>query len=1038
MVNMAVITGKTQNYTLKIFSVTPAGRVDDVTSYTTCHSSDQDVVKRNTQTPTQNVQRAYKVNEGMYNPIQLCLAPLVTETCARVYLDGSETSSHHSVSVITKFGKHTKFLYFRVWRPNIPITLTVSDSILNQVRGWRVPKKEFNSDDNNNNKGKSQTNRRAADFGILSDKESPFDENYSSNEDVEIDNTGSDLPFRHHNSQSIRQTNTPPEHGGGSGGSYHHSHSSSHQLMSCETRFQSAVVEVFATFSVPQDQYLVNNQVRFRITDLVIDRISIGNRGVASLTGNIVEGSAPGVTNVQVKSSTGSLIGSVQIEVTTDKVNIESIRSNVITGLSLQVSSHLDLRGAIVARLTKSSEFKKKYQEATLEMTLNYDDGTSLPLHHIPERDVLFTIDVLDDQLIAVKHAHPFYSPRFLVLKPGQGDLIKLTLESSPHCFRKKPRLLAIGHVYVDADLANDEEEEEFEVGGALNHVNQTLETVEKGVAHINLSYDGLVISAGTTPNREFNRKMNQADASNSPTGNQQSKFHQTNSNNNNNGYSQHPPSLHASALTPLEIGMYTLLAVFCLAVFIFIINCAFFMAKHRRKNDSNSPRKNLASNRKLSSGIPKRKDGTVAATTAAVGAAANCSPDWVWIGREILERNAIDTACQRALMPNEKFNNNNNNNNINIINNINNNINNVDGSDNNNNNNNNNSSYNMNDNNNTNDLNIYNNDGIRCFGEAGLIGQQPGDNNNCRNNTTTLQRNSNYNNAPLSTSSATTTATTNVASNDNSPPPLTSPSPFASKFNPNTNHYRDCYDDDDDDVNNGGQDDDDDDEDVDSSCEIVSRDELEPRLVDLARNCKRSKRRVVDGEESSANQKSLRTKVKCIKNPENRFQTPSSQPPFIFNNSINHITDINSHQIQQPQPATTSRTTPPLYNSSNSSHHQRYTPPSQQHHFPNNLVKPLSPRPSLPHKFLSNKPTTQLTNSTLNEKQRLNNIQSENMMKVGSSGKNGLERGLKKPEGDIGYCNSGSSDVEWDCVALGVPPDELSEYFDNLKESIA
>ena len=41
------------------------------------------------------------------------------------------------------------------------------------------------------------------------------------------------------------------------------------------------------------------------------------------------------------------------------------------------------------------------------------------------------------------------------------------------------------------------------------------------------------------------------------------------------------------------------------------------------------------------------------------------------------------------------------------------------------------------------------------------------------------------------------------------------------------------------------------------------------------------------------------------------------------------------------------------------------------------------------------------------------------------------------KGEG-LGYCNSGSSDVEWDYAALGVPPDELSEYFDNLKESIA
>ena len=37
-----------------------------------------------------------------------------------------------------------------------------------------------------------------------------------------------------------------------------------------------------------------------------------------------------------------------------------------------------------------------------------------------------------------------------------------------------------------------------------------------------------------------------------------------------------------------------------------------------------------------------------------------NCAPDWVWIGRETLERNAINTGCSEALMPEADFNGNN------------------------------------------------------------------------------------------------------------------------------------------------------------------------------------------------------------------------------------------------------------------------------------------------------------------------------------------------------------------------------------------
>ena len=69
-----------------------------------------------------------------------CLCMQVAQSCNLVYLDGSETKGSGSVSVIAKYGRHTQFLFFRVWVPNIPLDIELSDSKLSQIKGWKTPK----------------------------------------------------------------------------------------------------------------------------------------------------------------------------------------------------------------------------------------------------------------------------------------------------------------------------------------------------------------------------------------------------------------------------------------------------------------------------------------------------------------------------------------------------------------------------------------------------------------------------------------------------------------------------------------------------------------------------------------------------------------------------------------------------------------------------------------------------------------------------------------------------------------------------------
>lgn len=82
--------------------------------------------------------------------------------------------------------------------------------------------------------------------------------------------------------------------------------------------------------------------------------------------------------------------------------------------------------------------------------------------------------------------------------------------------------------------------------------------------------------------------------------------------------------------MTSLEMAMYVLLALFCIAIVVFTANCMLFVARHRRKLKEKETKDPVSE-----------------------------VQDWVWIGRETLERNAVVTTCSQTLMPDADFNGN-------------------------------------------------------------------------------------------------------------------------------------------------------------------------------------------------------------------------------------------------------------------------------------------------------------------------------------------------------------------------------------------
>ncbi|XP_047425005.1 transmembrane protein 132D isoform X2 [Mugil cephalus] len=108
ILNTAVLTGKMVSVPVKTLAVEANGSVTDVTSYTGCRSTDEDVVK-------------------------------VSDRCDYVYVNGKETRGKSSVMVNFTYGFLSAQLEMSVWTPRLPLLLDVSDPELSQIKGWRVP-----------------------------------------------------------------------------------------------------------------------------------------------------------------------------------------------------------------------------------------------------------------------------------------------------------------------------------------------------------------------------------------------------------------------------------------------------------------------------------------------------------------------------------------------------------------------------------------------------------------------------------------------------------------------------------------------------------------------------------------------------------------------------------------------------------------------------------------------------------------------------------------------------------------------------------
>uniref|UniRef100_A0A8D0HBA7 Transmembrane protein 132B n=1 Tax=Sphenodon punctatus TaxID=8508 RepID=A0A8D0HBA7_SPHPU len=402
----------------------------------------------------------------------------------------------------------------------------------------------------------------------------------------------------------------------------------------CTLQYQHAMVRVLTQFVAESSDfggqltYMLGSEWQFDITDLVTEFMKVEEPKIAKLQdGRVLVGREHGITTVQVLSPlSDSILAEKTVVVLDDRVTITDLGVQLVAGLSLSLQISKGNKRAIVSTASSYDILRTPKQEAVVSAWILFSDGSVTPLDIYDTKDFSVTVTSLDELVVSIHQNLQSKWPTVVAEGDGQGPLIKIEMVISEPCQKtKRKSILAIGKGNIKVKFGqkdsgqkgstndiDDETDMDFK-----NHVSNSIEqTSEQERTGQEWSKHGASVNLEDSDNKSTTSK--------SPI--DQDKDNQLQ--NNPTAFTSFPTqvevpgqnnpndlSLTSRGLTDLEIGMYALLCVFCIAILVFLINCVAFAWKYRHKRFSVSEQGN----------IPH-------------------SHDWVWLGNEVeLLENPVD-----------------------------------------------------------------------------------------------------------------------------------------------------------------------------------------------------------------------------------------------------------------------------------------------------------------------------------------------------------------------------------------------------------
>ncbi|XP_053136170.1 transmembrane protein 132B isoform X1 [Hemicordylus capensis] len=490
----------------------------------------------------------------------------VSDNCDTIFVNGKEMKSKVDTIVNFTYQHFTTQLEITVWVPRLPLQIEISDTELSQIKGWRIP--------------------------VTSNKRPTRD----SDEEEDDEKKG----------------------------------------RGCTLQYQHAMVRVLTQFVAESSElggqltYLLGSEWQFDITDLVVDFMKVEESKVAKLQeGRVLIGREQGITTVQVLSPlSDSILAEKTVIVLDDRVTITDLGVQLVGGLSLSLQTSKGNKRVIVSTASASDILHSLKEEAVVSAWVLFSDGCVTPLDIYDTKDFSLAMTSLDEMVVSIHQSQEDDWPVVVAEGEGQGPLIKIEMVISEPCQKSKRKSsLAVGKGSIKVKFG----EKDLDHKGDANNIedvdasfkNHGSNSIEKSLEQERTGQDW----------PKYGASINHEEATNQSTTSKPS-IHQRNTHGDgqllNSPTSltsfptqvvisgQNSPSdltLASRGLTDLEIGMYALLCVFCLAILVFLINCVAFAWKYRHKRFAVSEQGN----------IPH-------------------SHDWVWLGNEMeLLENPVD-----------------------------------------------------------------------------------------------------------------------------------------------------------------------------------------------------------------------------------------------------------------------------------------------------------------------------------------------------------------------------------------------------------
>uniref|UniRef100_A0A8B9ZRH0 Transmembrane protein 132D n=1 Tax=Anas zonorhyncha TaxID=75864 RepID=A0A8B9ZRH0_9AVES len=440
---------------------------------------------------------------------------MVSDRCDYVFVNGKEMKGKVNVIVNFTYQHLSAPLEMTVWVPRLPLQIEVSDTELNQIKGWRVP--------------------------IISNKRPARD----SDDEEEDERKG----------------------------------------RGCTLQYQHAMID---------------------ITDLVSDFMQVEEPRIAKIQdGQVLIGQELGMTTIQILSPlSDAILAEKTVTVLDEKVTITDLGVQLVTGLSLSLQLSPGSNKAIFATAVAQELLQSPKQEAAISCWIQFSDGSVMPLDIYDSKDFSLSATSLDEKVVSIHHDPKFKWPVIAAETEGQGTLVKVEMVISESCQKSKRKsVLAVGSGSIKVKFgqsdANPNISDSKHRGSGVHLENHASDRRQKTTLQERAGPDSQYDSSsmgqeqrkGTTTQKSVLSKKEDRESLLDDDSHLQNipidftsfpaqvDLPRSNGDLEENDLVQTP-----RGLSDLEIGMYALLGVFCLAILVFLINCVTFALKYRNK----------------------------------------------------------------------------------------------------------------------------------------------------------------------------------------------------------------------------------------------------------------------------------------------------------------------------------------------------------------------------------------------------------------------------------------------------------------------